>query len=442
MYLLKKVFQLREHAHPDQEKPFLEHLEDLRTMIFRMAVTLTLAMIVCFTFQEHLMAILRRPVEQVWKIQLEEKLPQSTHDAPRPVDVHTWEAAVAVEHAAQGLPADQRDRLYESLGDENLHFHARAAGLLRALQVVPAESRDAFLAAVEPSAEMQKQVRYLLTTSPDTENSNRGNVRMMSALKPTETFMLSMKLSFFAGIVLSFPLLLLFLLQFILPGLHATEKKVLWPAMAIGFGLFLLGVAFAYFAVLPRALLFFSEWGGDLGVSNDWRIGEYISFATQFTLLFGLSFELPVVVMIFVKLGLLGYETMANTRRYAIVAIFVLAAVLTPTPDIFTMCLMATPMLILYEICIWLAYFDRKKRRQQEADEERERMDRLLSPVSAAAAEDVAEWEEASPRYDPEGETPQSGDDGWGPEFEQQDPHPGSGDPELPDPGEEPRPGS
>ena len=159
----------------------------------------------------------------------------------------------------------------------------------------------------------------------------------MSALKPTETFMLSMKLSFFAGIILAFPLLLMFILQFVLPGLHANEKRVLWPSMAVGFGLFLGGVFFAYFAVLPRALTFFYEWSGSLGVSNDWRIGEYISFATQFTLLFGVAFELPVVVMVFVKLGLLAYETMSRTRSYAIVAIFVAAAILTPTPDVFTL---------------------------------------------------------------------------------------------------------
>ena len=115
----------------------------------------------------------------------------------------------------------------------------------------------------------------------------------------------------------------------------------MWPAMAVGFGLFLGGAVFAYYWVLPRALLFFYEWSGDMGISNDWRIGEYISFATQFTLLFGLSFELPVVVMVFVKLGLLSYETMSKTRSYAIVAIFVAAAILTPTPDVFTLLLMA-----------------------------------------------------------------------------------------------------
>lgn len=250
--------------------------------------------------------------------------------------------------------------------------------------------------------------------------------------------MLSMKLSLFAGVIVSFPLLLMYILQFVLPGLHSHEKKVLWPAMAVGFGLFLLGVSFAYFGVLPRALLFFSGWSGSLGVSNDWRIGEYISFAAQFTLLFGLSFELPVVVMVFVKLGLLTYETMSRTRSYAIVGIFVAAAVLTPTPDIFTLTLMALPMIVLYEICIWLAWFDRRKNRMQEEQEAREREERLLASPHLAATAVAAEatydgenndsddkqvdpWDNEYHQHDHH--AAEASDDGWVTEYPQQDYH-------------------
>jgi sec-independent protein translocase protein TatC len=250
-------------------------------------------------------------------------------------------------------------------------------GLLRALLAVPENGREAFLDGMNLRGDLREQVEVLAKTMPGTDLEQRGNLKMMSALKPTETFMLSMKLSFYAGIVLAFPLLLLYVLQFVLPGLHRHEKRVLWPAMAVGFGLFLGGVMFAYLGVLPRALEFFYEWSGSLGVSNDWRIGEYISFAMQFTLLFGLAFELPVVVMVFVKLGMLTYETMSSTRSYAIVAIFIAAAVLTPTPDIMTLLLMALPMIVLYEICIWLAWLDRRNNRLEEEREAREREERL-----------------------------------------------------------------
>ena len=407
MYLLKKVIQLRENSHPDHEKPFLEHLEDLRVMITRIVITLTVSMLACFLFQKQLMEVLRRPVEQVWMIQLAEKLPQASDEAPRPLDVDTWEKAKEVEHAASGLDAAQRERFYQALPDPEIVFHAKAAGLLRAALALPEDRRKAFLASLDIPEDLRRQATALLKTGPSPEMDSRGNLKLMSALKPTETFMLSMKLSFFAGIIVAFPLLLFFVLQFVLPGLHAHEKRVMWPAMAIGFGLFLAGVLFAYYAVLPRALLFFYEWSGSLGVSNDWRIGEYISFATQFTLLFGVAFELPVVVMVFVKLGLLTYETMSGTRSYAIVAIVVAAAILTPTPDAFTLMLMAAPMIVLYEICIWLAWLDRRKSRVAEEQEAREREERLLAGGDA----EPTPHESVSPEEE-------SGDDGWSRDYE------------------------
>jgi sec-independent protein translocase protein TatC len=423
MYLLKKVIQLREDSHPDHEKPFLEHLEDLRTMITRVVVTLLISMIICFAFNKNLMEFFRRPVDQVLLTQLEATLPTQ---APRPVTTENWSRARKVEHAALSLTPDQRAAFYQSLGDNDLEFLASSISLLRAAMALPEEKRQAFVDSATTNPELKSQVKALLKTKPNTDSDGQGNLRMMSALRPTEGFMLSMKLSFVAGIVLSFPLLLLFILQFVLPGLHSHEKQVMWPAMAVGFGLFLTGTAFAYYMVLPRALLFFAEWSGGMGISNDWRIGEYISFATQFTLLFGASFELPVVVMVFVKLGLLSYETMSSTRSYAIVAIFVAAAVLTPTPDAMTLCLMALPMIILYEICIWLAFLDRKKNRVREEQEARESMERQLAreeQMRAAAAAQTSppvlqDWNDG---YSTKGN--EGGDEGWHDEYPQQDHH-------------------
>ena len=434
MYLLKKAIQLRENSHPDHEKPFLEHLEDLRTMITRLVITLVISTILCFAFNSKFMAFFRQPVDQVLVAQIEKTLPA---DAPRPITVETWGKARKVEHAAMNLTPEQREIFYQTLADASLVFHAKTVSIYRATVIFPEAKREAFVNSLAEDDLTKLQVKAMLVTKPNADSDINGNLKMMSALKPTEGFSLSMKLSFVAGIVVSFPLLLLFILQFILPGLHRHEKRVLWPAMAVGFGLFLTGSAFAYYLVLPRALLFFAEWSSDMGISNDWRIGEYISFATQFTLLFGASFELPVVVMVFVKLGMLSYETMSRTRSYAIVAIFVAAAVLTPTPDMMTMTLMAAPMIILYEICIWLAYFDRKKNRIKEEQETRESMERQLAREekmrTAEAAEDLPradDWHDNHPD--------DAGDDGWHDEYPQNDPHASD---VLPEPdGEPPHP--
>jgi sec-independent protein translocase protein TatC len=226
----------------------------------------------------------------------------------------------------------------------------------------------------------------------------------MSSLNPTEAFMLSMKLAFFAGTVLAFPLLLLYTLQFIMPGLHQHEKRAILPALAIGFGLFLCGVLFAYLWVLPSVLEFFYSYGESMGIANEWRIGYYLSFATQFTLIFGLCFELPVIVWVLVKIGLLNYEVMSRTRGYAVVAIVVLAAVITPTPDAFTLALLALPMVVLYELSIWLAWFDARRQKKKELQEEEERLARLLAnppaPVTEPAPEDPEQEYAASLDHD------------------------------------------
>jgi sec-independent protein translocase protein TatC len=418
MYLLKKIIQIRENSHPDHEKPFLEHLEDLRIMVTRIVITLLISMMVCFIFQKKLMDVLRLPVERMWVQQIEDQLPREKEGVVKPVDVDLWEKAKQVERAASGLSGGERDRFYATL-DPDHAFHAQSVALLRAALALPEDSRAAFLDSLDVSAGLKKQVRALLHSAPSPEMDSRGNLRLMSALRPTETFMLSMKLSFFAGIVVSFPLLLMYVLQFVLPGLHSHERRMMWPALLVGFGLFLCGVFFAYFVVLPRALDFFYGWSGSLGVSNDWRIGEYISFATRFTLLFGLSFELPVVVMVLVKLGLLSYETMSNSRSYAVLAIFVTAAILTPTPDAFTLILMALPMLVLYEICIWLAWFDARRSRVADETEAREREERML--IDGGPATVVEEAAGGSGHCDDDVRADDAGDDGYSDAYEQQE---------------------
>ena len=167
-----------------------------------------------------------------------------------------------------------------------------------------------------------------------------------------------------AGVIIDFPLVKFYLLQFKLPGFSDNEKKMLWPGLTIGFGLFLGGVVFSFLAVLPRALNFFAEWNFWHGFENIWMLGDYITFSTRFILLFGISFELPVVVMILVKMGILGFKTMNRTRPHAIIGITVFSAVITPTQDILTLLLLAGPLYVLYEICIWLSYLIEKKDRE------------------------------------------------------------------------------
>ena len=375
MFFLSKMFKLRDKANPEEEKPFLDHLEDLRIMVTRVVLTLIISTLFCFIYKDRLMTIIRKPVEQVWVERHEATLPEGVN-----ISLDDWEKALSFAEVSAPLgqyDPELAEHWWANATDERTRQLTEAAIVYRAALKLDEEQREDFVKSLPNSKNEVRELtlQFLISKPAETLNTERN----MSSLKPTETFMLTMKLAFFAGIIISFPLLLYFLLQFVVPGLKDEERKALWPALAIGFGLFLSGVLFAYFYVLPSVLTFFYEWDQGMGIKNDWRIGYYISFATTFVLIFGLAFELPVIVMTLVKIGLLSHSMMRETRAYAILAIFVIAALITPTPDALTLSLLAVPMVILYEICIWLSYFHEKKIAAIEAAEEDERMKKLLA---------------------------------------------------------------
>jgi sec-independent protein translocase protein TatC len=179
---------------------------------------------------------------------------------------------------------------------------------------------------------------------------------------------IAIELSFYSGLVMAFPLLVLFLAEFVLPALTRKERRMLYPAAAVSFGLFLAGVLFAYYCVLPPTLDYFFNYSKALNWRPQWSVREYFSFTTQFVISFGLAFELPLAVLILVKLEILSYEVLQKTRAFAVLIILFLAAIITPTTDMLTMILMAGPMYLLYEGCILIAWFmERRARRQSLA---------------------------------------------------------------------------
>ncbi len=385
---LANLLNMRNGADSEEDKPLLEHLEDLRAMIVRILITLMIGVGVCFCFRNTLMEVMRKPIDGVWALQLNSSL----SGLPEKIDAKLWERAAKAANEGALLSPEQRDHLYQTLaeGEPEFQFHVESITYYRsALAVKGKKEQRAYIEGIpDISDEMREQLLSMAEKyqksgglAPDPAADSRRRLVFMQSLHPTEGFMLSFKLALYAGIALTFPFLLYFILQFVLPGLHKKERKVLFPALFIGFGLFLGGGFFAYSMVLPRALEFFSTFSGGMGISNDWRIGDYISFTTQFVLIFGLAFELPVLVMALVVLDFLSYSSMAKSRSYAIVGILILAAVVTPTPDAMTLGLLAVPMYLLYELCIILSWFIERKRKKQEEEEEKERMDQLVEEV-------------------------------------------------------------
>jgi sec-independent protein translocase protein TatC len=246
---LRDIFKFRETPESETSKPFLEHLEDLRWTVVKMAIALMSAMIICFAFRSVLVRVMQAPL------------------------------------------------------------------------------RD-----VDPQ------------------------VGALKALGITDSLVISFHLAFYAGIVVSFPLLLYFVAEFVLPALTAVEKRFLLPAIGGSFALFLFGVILGYQWLLPKTILFFFRDTQSLGWTPTWTVQQYYSFVTKFVLGFGMAFELPVVVLALVYFGLITYKFMARTRPYAVVLIFILAAIIAPTPDLLTLIAMALPMALLYESCIWIAW--------------------------------------------------------------------------------------
>jgi sec-independent protein translocase protein TatC len=187
-----------------------------------------------------------------------------------------------------------------------------------------------------------------------------------------EAFFIYMKIAFFASLLLTSPYTLYQIWKFISPGLYKSEKKYVFPFVLTSSGLFIGGVLFGYFFVLPTAFEFFISFSSDF-LKPMVSFREYLSFTMKFLLAFGISFELPVFIFFLTKAGILNTRILTSYRRYAILIIFIVAAVLTPSPDAFSQILMAIPLMILYEISIVVARrVEKTARKDKEAAAEGE----------------------------------------------------------------------
>ena len=306
-------------------KPFLEHLEDLRKALLRCVTVIGVALVVCLLLDAKLASILEYPIRHLNMLEARKPtvtlLIGDTRLGPYPVTREQFPA----------LPPGAAPQMVYRLGA------ATVGG--------------------QPVATLQPQPPAGADPLP---------VKLRN-FNPAEGFTVAFHLALYGSLVVSAPFWLYFLGQFILPALNIRERKFLFTWLGWGLFLFLLGVLLTYFLLLPLALRASIEYSSLLGFdANEWRADEYISFVCKFLLGMGLGFQFPLVVMTLVKLGFLSYRQLAHFRRHVIVLSFILGAVLT-TPEVMTQVAMAIPLCLLYETCIWLAWFWERKQRRREA---------------------------------------------------------------------------
>jgi sec-independent protein translocase protein TatC len=301
-------------------KTFLEHLEDFRWVLLKSIVALFLAMLVCLIAANHVVSIIKWPL---------------THAPIRHSGTNqTVVVSFGTNHIGNfQLTPDQEKSL--DLGTNRyvaVTVEPIVIGTNQVLGWRVTENHAAIAAAQKMSIELVN-------------------------LSPAGGFVVAFQVGIYGGAVLASPFIFYFVVSFVFPALKLHERKYVHRGLIIGVGLFLVGVAFCYFILMPVALAaaqMYSNWLG-LGAMQ-WRAEDYISFVCKFLLGMGLGFELPVVILTLVKIGVLDYDMLSKARRYMIVINLILGAVLT-TPEPITQLVMFLPLQGLYELTVWVAWY-------------------------------------------------------------------------------------
>ena len=210
---------------------------------------------------------------------------------------------------------------------------------------------------------------FLVQPLADAFAGQQGRRMIFTALY--ETFFTYVKVGMFGAMCIAFPFVAVQIWMFIAPGLYRHEKRAFLPFMAATPIMFIVGAAFVYYVMLPYAIHFFLGFenpgsNGGMAIQLEARVSEYLGFVMTLIFAFGFCFELPVLLTLLGRVGIVTSAGLSKARRYAIVGVFAVAAVVTP-PDVFSQLSLAIPMVGLYEISIWLVYLMERRRKEEES---------------------------------------------------------------------------
>src|ERR1043166_3569318 len=311
-------------------KSFLEHLEDLRWVLIKSLVAGGVAILVCLIAGNRIVDILNYPLSRT---------KTSYPGTNQVVTVFFGTNQVGV------YPLKPQQQVALDLGTNR--FQA---------------------VVVEPVLNGTNHVLgWRFDDNPEhAQRAQHGGINLI-ILGPADGFFVAFQVAIYAGIVLASPFIFYFVAAFIFPALKMKERKYVYRGLGFGVGLFMTGVAFCYFLLMPLALAASQRYSQWLGFGAfQWKADDYISFVCKFMLGMGLGFEMPVIILTLVKIGVLNYRILSKGRKYMIVINLVLGAVLT-TPEVITQVIMALPLQVLYEISVWIAWYWERRDRKREA---------------------------------------------------------------------------
>jgi sec-independent protein translocase protein TatC len=346
-----------EDMFADTRMSFGDHLEELRTHLWRAVKGFILAMIVSLAFGKYVVVFITAPVEE----QLHAFYRRSAQVTYKNLMAQAQEGSFArTKHvpvkvnkndlrAAVGLPAQP-----EPLLGAVIQAFERRLEAYDVAHLIPRDllNQDTGFVTLDMTIGDAKFDAYIAEIA-----RTYGPPQSVATMNVTEAFMVYFKVSLVTGLVLGSPWIFYQIWAFIAAGLYPHEKRLVNVYLPFSVGLFLGGALMCQFLVMPKAinaLLWFNEW---MGLEPDMRLNEWLSFALMMPLIFGISFQTPLVMLFMFKIGVADVSTFTGYRKIAIFVLAVFAAVITPTPDALTMCFLWIPMCLLYELGILLCRF-------------------------------------------------------------------------------------
>ena len=331
---------VRPVGHEDRLS-LVEHLDELRTRLIACIVIFLIAFSICYWQNGWLLETVNRPLQSTQNLNGKKRSKDPLEEAAR-FQLRSGEAQAATVHALRAM-----DRVLASI--------AQGSGVSGAERLQLRAARRELQAAAEANAIAAAAVP-----------TNRA--RQPITLGVTEPFITTFTVAAYAALLLSLPFLLWQAYAFVLPAFSPAERRVALPLMVLVPVLFLCGVAFGYFVALPRAINFlqnFNDQSFDILI----RAADYYKFSVILLAVIGFLFQIPVGVLAVTRLGVISARQLARNRGYVILGLSVIAAVATPTPDPVTMIIAMAPLVILFELSVFLARIFERRRERRAAEE-------------------------------------------------------------------------